>query len=130
MKNQIPRLSTVWKHSLIYLLGHDHTTEAGISLRHWVHFQGVHSLLDLLSWDPEDIKADLTHTAYHHNDQGQHLHLRTIQVKQICGLIIYTKHVFESYNSGPGLPYEPFHPFSPDEWAQHTYTNEDLLDST
>ena len=32
------------------------------------------------------------------------------------------KHIFESYNSGIELPDDPFHPFSPDEWAQHTPT--------
>ena len=32
------------------------------------------------------------------------------------------KYIFESYNSGPDLPDDPFHPFSPDEWAQHTPT--------
>ena len=31
------------------LLGHAHTTEPGMALRHWVHFQGVHNLLDHLS---------------------------------------------------------------------------------
>ena len=103
-------------------MGCNHTTEAGVPLRHWVHFQGVHSLLDLLSWDPEEIKADLTHTAYHQDDQGQYLHLRTNQIKQIYGLITYMKHVFESYTSGPDLLDDPFHLFSPDEWAQHTPT--------
>ena len=93
-----------------------------MSLRHWVHFQGVHSLLDLLSWDPEEIKADLTQTAYHQDDKGQYLHLRTNQVKQICGLITYMKHIFESYSSGPDVPDDPFHPFTPDEWEQHTPT--------
>ena len=32
------------------------------------------------------------------------------------------KYIFESYNTGPDLPDDPFHPFSPDEWAQHTPT--------
>ena len=32
------------------------------------------------------------------------------------------KYIFESYKSGPDLPDDPFHPFSPDEWAQHTPT--------
>ena len=68
MENQIPRLSTVWENSLTNLLGYDHTAEAGMSLRHWVHFQGVHSLLDLLSRDPEEIKADQTQEAYHQDD--------------------------------------------------------------
>ena len=32
------------------------------------------------------------------------------------------KHIFESYNSGIDPPDDPFHPFTPDEWAQHTPT--------
>ena len=52
------------EHSLTSLLGHDHTTEPGKALRHWVHFQGVHSLMDLLSWDPEELKAVLTQQVY------------------------------------------------------------------
>ena len=54
-----------------YPIGYDHTTEAGMTLRQWVHFQGVYSLLDLLSWDPEEIEADPTQTAYHQDDKGQ-----------------------------------------------------------
>ena len=68
MENQILSLSVVWEHSLTNLLEHDHTAEAGMTLRDWVDFQGVHSLLDLLSWDPEEIKADLTQTAYYQYD--------------------------------------------------------------
>ena len=30
------------------------------------------------------------------------------------------RHIFESYNSGHDLPENPFHPFTPDEWEQHT----------
>ena len=56
MENEIPRLSPVWEHSLTTILGHDPSTESGIALRHWVHFQGVQSLLDLLSWDQEELK--------------------------------------------------------------------------
>ena len=122
MENEIPRLSTVWEHSITTLLGHDHTTEPGMALRHWVHFQGVHFLLDLLSWDPEELKAVPTQQVYHWDNQGQYIHLRTNQVKQMCGLITYMKYRFESYNSGHDLPDDPFHPFSPDEWAQCTPT--------
>ena len=32
------------------------------------------------------------------------------------------KYIFESYNSGIELPDDPFHPFSHDEWTQHTPT--------
>ena len=32
------------------------------------------------------------------------------------------KHLFGSYNSGIAPPDDPFHPFSPDKWAQHTPT--------
>ena len=39
------------------LLGHDSTSDPGIALRQWVHFQGVHNVLDLLSWDQEELKA-------------------------------------------------------------------------
>ena len=54
MENVIPRLSLVWEHSLTNTLGHNRNTEAGRSLREWVPYQGVHSLLDLLSRDPEE----------------------------------------------------------------------------
>ena len=101
MENQIPRLSTVWEHSLTIMLGHDPTTEACRTLRQWVPFQGVHSLLDLLSWDLEELKADPSQTAYHQDDHGQLFHLRTNQTKQVAGFITYTRHIFESYNSGP-----------------------------
>ena len=82
----------------------------------------VHSLLDLLSWDPEELKAVTTQQVCHQDDQGQYIHLRTNQVKQLCGLITHMKSIFESYNSGPDLADDLFHPFSPDEWAQHTPT--------
>ena len=93
-------------------------------LRHWEHFEGVHSQLDLLSWDPEELKAVPTQQVYHQDDQGQYIHLRTNQVKQMCLLITYIKHtpIFESYISCPDLPDDPFHPFSLNEWAQHTPT--------
>ena len=37
------------------ILGHDPTSNPGITLRQWVHFQGVHNILDLLSWDQEEL---------------------------------------------------------------------------
>ena len=77
MENQILRLSTVWEHSFTNLLGYDPSTEAGKTLRQWVHFQGVHSLLDLLSWDPREIKADPSQTASLQDDHGQVLNLGT-----------------------------------------------------
>ena len=100
MENEIPRL-----------LGHDCTTEPGMALRHWVHFPGVHSLLDLLSWDPEAIMTVPTQHVYHQDEQRQYIHLWTNQVGQMCGLITYMKDIFESYNYGPDLPDDPFHPF-------------------
>ena len=57
MENQNPRVSILWEHSLTNLLGHDSTSYPGIALRQWVHFQGVHNVLDLLSWDQEELKA-------------------------------------------------------------------------
>ena len=41
-----------------------HTTEPGMALRHWVHFLGVHNLLDLLSWDPEKLTTVPTQQVY------------------------------------------------------------------
>ena len=32
------------------------------------------------------------------------------------------RHIFESYISGTDLPDDPFHPFTPDEWEEHTST--------
>ena len=60
MENEILRLSTVWGHSL----SKAHTTEPGMALRHWVHFLGVHNLLDLLSWDPEKLTTVPTQQVY------------------------------------------------------------------
>ena len=120
LENESLRLPPLWEHALTNLLGHDHTTTPGMALRQWVHHQGIHHLLDLLSWDPEELKTDPTQLVYSMDDYGQGIHLRTNQVKQICGLITYIKHVFQSYNSGIEPQDNPFHPFLPDEWSQHT----------
>ena len=120
MENEIPRLSPVWEHSLTTLLGHDPTSEPGMALRQWVDFQGVHYILDLLSWDQEELKPTPAQQVYSLDDHGQGLYLRTSQIKQICGLIPYTKHLFGSYNSGIAPQDDPFNPFTQDEWVQQT----------
>ena len=51
------RVSTQREHSLTNLLGHDPTSDPGIALRQWVHFQGVENILDLLSWEEDELKA-------------------------------------------------------------------------
>ena len=122
MKNQNPRVPPLWEHALTTLLGHDPTSETGIALRQWVHFQGVHNILDLLSWDKEELKAVPAQQVYSLDDHGQGLYLRANQIKQICGLITYMKHVFEAYNSDIDPRDDPFHPFTPDEWSQQTST--------
>ena len=76
----------------------------------------------LLSWNPDELKTIPTQQIFSMDDQGQYLHLRTNQVKRMSGFITYLKHIFECYNSGLKLPDDPFLPFSPDEWAQHTPT--------
>ena len=38
------------------------------------------------------------------------------------------KHVLREYNSGIEVREDPFHPFLPEEWNQHTYV-EDIFDS-
>ena len=40
---------------------------------------------------------------------------------QICWLITYMKHIFSEYMSEAVRP-DPFHPFLPEEWHQHTST--------
>ena len=122
MENQNPRVPLLWEHYLTTLLGHDPTSDPGIALRQWVHFQGVHNILDLLSWDQEELKAIPAQQVYSLDDHGQGLYLRTNQIKQIGGLITYMKHIFGSYNSGIAPQDDSFHPFSPDEWSQQTPT--------
>ena len=103
-------------------MGHDPTSDPGIALRQWVHFQGVHNILDLLSWGQEEHKTTPAQQVYSLDDDGQGLYLRTNQVKQMCGLITYMKHVFGAYNSDIDPRDGPFHPFTPDEWSQQTST--------
>ena len=71
---------------------------------------------------PRRIKTIPAQQVYSLDDHGQGLYLRTNQIKQICGLITYTKHVFGAYNSGIDPQDDPFHPFTPDEWSQQTST--------
>ena len=72
-------------------IGPDPTSDPGIALRQWVHFQGLHNILDLLSWDQEELKAVPAQQVYSLDDHGQGLYLRTNQIKQMCGLITYMK---------------------------------------
>ena len=57
MENQNARAPPLWECSLTTLLGHDPTSDPCIVLRQWVHFQGVHNVLDLLSCYQEELKA-------------------------------------------------------------------------
>ena len=111
-----------WEHSLTTLLGHDSTSEPGIALRQWLHFQGLHKILDVLSWDEEELKAIPAQQIFTLDDHGQGSYHRTNQVKQICELITYMKHVFREYNAGIEVREDPFHSFLPEEWNQHTST--------
>ena len=117
MENQNPRVPPLWEHSFTSLLGHDPTSDPGIALRRWVHFQGAHNILDLLSWDQEVLKAVPAQQIYSHDDHGHGLYLRTNHIKQMCGLITHMKHVFGAYNSDIDPRDDPFHPFTPDEWS-------------
>ena len=69
----------------------------------------------------QEIKANPTQQIFTLDDHGQGSYLRTNQTKQICGLITYMKHVFSEYMSGE-VRTDPFHPFLPEEWNQHTST--------
>ena len=122
MENQKPRVPPLWEHSLRILLGHDCTSDPGIALREWVHIQGVHNILDLLSWDQQELKAVPSQQVYSLDDHSQGQYLRTNQIKQICGLLTYMNHVFAAYNSDIDPRDYPFHPYTPDEWSQQTST--------
>ena len=122
MENQNIRVSTQWEHSLTNLLGHDPTSDPGIALRQWVHFQGVENILDLLSWEEDELKAIPAQQVFTLDDHGQGSYLRTNQTKHICGLITYMKHIFRDFNSGMEVRTDPFHPFLPEECYQHTST--------
>ena len=122
MENQNPSVPILWEHFLTTLLGHDSTSDPGIVLRQCVHFQGVHNTLDLLSWEEEELKTVPAQQIFSLDDHGQGSYLRTNQVKQMCGLITYMKHVFREYNSGIEAREDPFYPFTPEEWYQHTST--------
>ena len=78
--------------------------------------------MDLLSWEEEELKAVPAQWRYSLDDHGQGSCLRTNQVKQMYGLISYMKHVFREYNSGIEPREDPLHPFTPEEWYQHTST--------
>ena len=86
MENQNNRVSTQWEHCLTNLLGHDPTSEPGIDLRQWVLFQGVENILDLLSWEEDELKAMPAQQVFSLDDHGQVSYLRTNQTKQIWGL--------------------------------------------
>ena len=131
MENQNIRVSIPWEHSLTNLLVHDSISDPCIALRQWVHFQGVENILNLLSWEEDELKAIPAQQVFTLDDHGLGSYLRTNQTKQICRLITYMKHVFREYNSGIEVRTDPFHPFLPEE-MESTYLNhvEDILDST
>ena len=86
MENQSPRVPPLWEHSLSALLGHDPTNDPGIALRQWVHFEGVHTILDLLSWKQGELKATPAQQIYSHDDHDQGLYLRTNEIKKYVDL--------------------------------------------
>ena len=121
MSDKNIKVSTQFEHSFTNLLGHAPTTEPGIALRQWVNHQGIDDFLDLLRWDEDEVKTNPVQQIFFLDDNGQGSHLRTNQVKQICGLITYVKHVFKEYMDEEVRP-NPFHILSPEEWSQQTST--------
>ena len=75
--------------------------------------------MDLLSWEEDELKAIPALQVFTLDDHGQGSYLRTNQIKQICGLITYMKHIFNEYMSEE-VRTDPSHPFSSEEWNQHT----------
>ena len=82
----------------------------------------VQNILDLLSWDQEDLKDVPAQQVYSLDVHGQGLYPRKNQIKQMCALITYMKHVFAANNSDIDPRDDPFHPFTPDELSQQTST--------
>ena len=80
MGDQNIRISTQWEHSITHLLGYAPTTEPGIALKQRVLHQGVDNILDLLSWEEDEIKANPTQQILSLDDQGQGSYLRTNQI--------------------------------------------------
>ena len=74
----------------------------------------MHHILDLLSWDQEELKDVPTQQVYSLDDHGQGLYLSTNHIKHMCGIITYMKHVFGAYNSDIDPRDDPFQPFTPD----------------
>ena len=81
----------------------------------------VENILDLLSWEEDELKAMPAQQVFSLDDHGQGSYLRTNQTKQLCGLITYMKHIFSEYMS-TGVRPDPFHPFSSEEWSHQTPT--------
>ena len=77
MANQNIRVSTQWEHSITNLLGHEPTTDPGISLRQWVHHQGIENHVDLLSLEEDEIKANPTQHVFSLDDHGQGSYLNS-----------------------------------------------------
>ena len=61
------------------------TTEPGTALRHWVHLQGVHNLLDLPSCNQEELKTIPAQQVYSPDDHGQGIYLRTTKLNKSMG---------------------------------------------
>ena len=120
MEHQNPRIPILWEHSLTNLLGHDSTSDPGIALRQWVQYTtswtySVGTKKNSRLFLPNRYTPLMTMVS-------QGLYLRTNQIKQMCGLITYMKHVYGAFNSDIDPRDDPFYPFSPEEWSQQTST--------
>ena len=85
MENHNIRVSTQWEHSITNLLGHDPTSEPGIALRQWVHHQGVENILDLLSWEEDELKAIPAQQVFTLDDHGQGSSLGPTRLNKYVG---------------------------------------------
>ena len=80
MEKQNLRDPPLWKHSLTPSLWYDPTSDPGRDLSQWVYFKGVHNILDLLSWDQEEIQTTPAQQVHSLDDQGQGQYLGTNEV--------------------------------------------------
>ena len=121
MENQNPRVLPLWEHSLTTLLGHDPTSDPGIAPRQWVHFQGVHNILDYSVGTKKNSKLFLPNR-YTPLMTMVRVYISGPTKLNKCVGLAYMKHVFWAYNSDIDPRNDSFHPFTPDEWSQQTST--------
>ena len=87
----------IWEHIFNQYFQQGPTTEAGITYREWLKFQGNLSIYDLAMLEPADIKfarqREPTLIQYGTDEDGEPLNLKTMQLLQLTGLIRFIRYM-------------------------------------